>query len=273
MKKITRQIGIPTCVVVFLIFLSIPTFAKIAVVGELTHEYTAQPGDENRGSIVLHNKGDEPESVKLTIKDYRFSSDGKTFYLEPGSVERSNASWITLERSRVTIPPDGKATINYTLRAPDDISMKGTYWSIIMVEPVIDEQEYLKQGRDINVSIHEIVRFGIQIVASIGSTGEKKIKFGSTSLSFNDENLLMLNIDLENSGERWLRPNVWVDIFREDGSRVGRYQGTKKRIFPGTSIRQELKIGDLEQGKYMALVVADGGDEFIVGAEYTLNIK
>lgn len=273
MNKIAGKIGIPVCVIAFLILLNFPAFAKISVSGELTHEYTSQPGDENRGSIVMLNKGAKSESVRLTIKDYLFSSDGKTYYLDPGSVARSNSSWITLERSRVTIPPNGNATISYTLKTPDDKSMRGTYWSIILVEPVIDEDEYMKQGKDINVSIHEIVRFGIQIVASIGSTGEKEITFGSTSLSFNDENTLMLNVDLENSGERWLRPNVWVDIFREDGSRVGRFLGIKKRIFPGTSVRQELKVGDLEPGTYMALVVADGGEEFIVGAEYTLNLK
>jgi hypothetical protein len=110
-------------------------------------------------------------------------------------------------------------------------------------------------------------------VTSIGNTGEKDIRFGATALKRNDENALILNVDLENQGERWLRPNVWVDIYKENGSVVGRFPGMKMRIFPGTSIRQEMNLGRLKAGKYMALVIADGGDEFIVGAEYTLNLE
>ena len=272
-RGLTRKVGIPLCSLAFLILFYSPAFAGVAVLTELTHEYTVQPGDQNSRVIVLHNKDQEPAMVKLLIRDYLFNSEGKTYYLQPGSVQRSNSSWITLEKNRVEIQPGETVTINYKLETPNDPSLLGTYWSIILVEPFVKEVEFSKQDKNINVSIQETVRFGIQIVTSIGNTGEKDIRFGATALKHNDENALVLNVDLENQGERWLRPNVWVNIYKEDGSAVGRFLGLKMRIFPGTSIRQEMNIGRLKAGKYMALVVADGGDEFIVGAEYTLNIE
>jgi len=43
------------------------------------------------------------------------------------------------------------------------------------------------------------------------------------------------------------------------------------RIYPGTSVRHKIDLSSLPGGKYMALVVADNGDEYIFGAQYTLE--
>jgi hypothetical protein len=45
------------------------------------------------------------------------------------------------------------------------------------------------------------------------------------------------------------------------------------RIYPGTSIRQKIRLGSLEPGNYRALVILDGGGDQVFGAEYQLALN
>jgi hypothetical protein len=266
----------PICLFIFFMVTSaaVPAFADISIIGELTHDYSIKPGLETKGKIIIKNKSrNEKVSVRISPRDYSFNSGGETFYMKPGSLERSCTGWLNLERSLVHIPPDSIACIHYTLAVPDNEKLIGTYWCIIIVEPVATEiKPDINDEDDINVAIQEIVRFGIQIVASIPDTGKKEIEFTSAGLMKNENEEIILSVDLSNTGERWLRPDVWVDLYSNDGSVVGRFTGIKKRLFPETSVRQYINLGVQKPGKYIALIVTDDGDEYIVGAEYKLKI-
>lgn len=276
MRLITKKHIFPICLFIFCMVSSaaIPAFADISIIGELTHEYSIKPAYKTKGKIVIRNKSlDEKVTVRISPRDYSFNSDGETFYMKPDSLERSCTGWLNLDSSLVHIPPDSIATVNYTFTVPDDEKLFGTYWCIIIVEPVSTEiKPDINIEEDINVAIQEIVRFGVQIVASISNTGKKEIEFLSAGLMKDENEDVILSVDLLNTGEQWLRADVWVDLYSDDGSVVGRFTGMKKRLFPETSIRQHIKLGVLEPGKYIALIVADDGYEYIVGAEYKLKI-
>ncbi len=266
----------PICLFIFFMVTSaaMPAFADISIMGKLTHDYSIKPGLETKGKIIIRNKSlTETASVRISPHDYSFNSDGETFYMKPDSLERSCTGWLNLDRSLVHIPPDSIVTINYTLTVPDDEKLIGTYWCIIIVEPVATEiKPDINSEEEINIAVKETVRFGVQIIASIPDTGKKEIEFTSAGLIKDENEDVILSVDLLNTGERWLRPDVWVDLYSNDGSVVGRFTCTKKRLFPETSIRQHINLGVLKTGEYVALIVADDGDEYIVGAEYKLKV-
>lgn len=265
-------IGITLFVLLSIIIPMQLAYARVSLLGPMTHEYTVKIGEEMKGEIVLRNPDTEDVTLKLYHRDYSFTSEGKSNYIEPGSLKRSNAVWIRLEKTRVSIAPDDTAIVKFTIKVPDDQALTGTYWSIIMVEPLSPVNLVEETGKSVNVMIHETVRYGVQIVTTIGTSGLKKLEFRKASLNTNDDGTMLLSVDIENLGERWLKPDVWVDLFKEDGTFVARFKAANKRLFPGTSVRHPISLGNLKAGKYMALVVADDGDEYVVGAEYTLNV-
>jgi hypothetical protein len=116
------------------------------------------------------------------------------------------------------------------------------------------------------------VRYGIQIVTNVGAAGTPRIKFLEKKL-LTGEDKIILQMDLENTGERWLSPRVWVELYDGRGTLVGRFQGGKKRIFPGCSVRHKVDLSGVAPGKYKALVVVDNGDQYVFGAKYDLGIE
>ena len=88
-----------------------------------------------------------------------------------------------------------------------------------------------------------------------------------------EESKRTLEVDLENIGERWLRPYLWAELYDGEGRFVGKFEACKHRIYPGTSARYRVDLSEVPKGDYKALVIADCGGDFIFGANYNLKLE
>jgi hypothetical protein len=246
----------------------------VSIKGSLTHERQAQPGEIYRGTITVINPGGDLEEVKVYQTDYHFVSDGRCFYDDPGANPRSNASWITFSPHLVTITPEGNSIINYTVAVTQEEGLIGTYWSILMIEvmPKGYQEVTSPERTAAKLGIRQIVRYGIQIVTHIGNTGQRRLEFANTKL-LRDGDLRLFQVDVENVGERWLRPVLWTELYGKDGSYRGRLEGGVLRVYPGTSARFTFDVTHIARGDYKALVIADCGADDVFGATYPLRFE
>jgi hypothetical protein len=161
------------------------SFAGVLVMGELTREKTLQPGDTFEGTITLKNTGETSCRVNVYQTDYLFYADGRNIYGEPGTAVRSNADWLSVAPSRLTVPPDEMASVYYTVRVPqiqelasihDDLQLMeslklvGTYWSMVMIEPMgqTGPENIEDVARKVKMGVQTKIRYGIQIVTNVG---------------------------------------------------------------------------------------------------------
>jgi len=248
--------------------------ASVSVSGKLTHEREAEIGETYGSMIQISNTGSDAEHVKVYQTDYFFSSDGKSFYDDPGKNSRSNAPWITFGPSGLTVPPGGSSIINYSVKVPTDQNLAGTYWSIIMVEVVSKGSPEIvgAHGGQVRLGINQVFRYGVQIVTHIKDTGQLKLKFLDTRL-LREGGARVLEVDLENIGERWLRPALWTEIYDTTGTLVGKFDAGTLRIYPGTSARYRVDLTKVEPGYYKAVVIADCGADDVFGQTYSLSVE
>ncbi len=258
-----------------LLFLLLPAAignAAIAVMGPLLMEYDVKPGGGYEGSIVVQNSGDAPQEVKVYQTDYFFWSDGRADYGEPaGGLPRSNAKWITLSPARVTIPAGDSTTVGFTIQVPDSGSLAGTYWSLIMVEPVDSSSPESSSTKPDNVSlsVRQVFRYAIQIATTVGSTGSVQVKFDGFHLDQADGKR-DLQIDVENTGERLCPATVWAEVYDSNGKLVGRFDAGQRRLYPGTSARFTADLTSITAANYKALILVDCGGDNVFGANANL---
>ena len=250
--------------------------AKITILGSLSHEKSAQVGETYRGIIFIQNPSEELQEVKIYQTDYLFFCDGSNIYGEPGKDPRSNAKWIAFSPRRVLIPPGEQSGINYTVKVPDDETLAGSHWSMFMIEAIPTDSPESETGEpkegEAKVSIRTILRYGIQMVTDIGETGTHRLKFLMTKL-LKEQEKRTLQVDIENNGERWLRPLLWTELYDEKGNYIGRFEGGRLRTYPGTSVRFRIDLSEVPKGKYKALIVADCGGDDLFGATYDLEFE
>ena len=140
------------------------------------------------------------------------------------------------------------------------------------VEPISPETLVKSEDKKITMSLRIVIKHAIQIITDLGDTGTTKIKFLDKKL-VEKNGRRFLEIDIENTGERWVDPQVWVELFDQEGKAIGKFQGNKARILPGCSSRFYVDINEIPRGKYKALVVADSSGEKVFGTRLNLKIE
>jgi hypothetical protein len=253
--------------------------AQISITSELSQEKAVRSGETYTGAIVIHNDSKEQQEAKVYQTDYSFQFNGTNTYGEAGSLPRSNAKWIAFSPSYVTLPPEGSVSVNYIVTVPRDSAggkLTGTYWSMMMVEGIHKgsaESSLPRKDQKAQMGIMQTIRYGIQISTSIEKTGEKKIKFLGTNLVTKKDGKRDLEIDIENTGEIAMLPDVYVELFNDRGVSLGQFPGSKYRIYPGTSVRQLIDVSKVAKGSYKAMVAVDAGGDNVFGEQYTLKFK
>ena len=248
------------------------TQAGISVIGNLARTTTLNPGDSFEGVILVRNNGKEPADIRLSQSDYLFQSDGSNDYAEAGKTPRSNAGWVTVSPSRVKIAPGETLPIRYKGKAPADPKLRGTYWSMILVEPN-SIAAIAPDGRpdQVAVGLATTIRFAIQIVTEFGNSGTRSLQVTDKRL-VQAEGKRALQLDIANDGERLLIPQVTVELFDQGGASVGRFEAGRARIYPACSVRAKADLTDVPAGKYSAMVLLDSGDAQVMGAQYDLEL-
>lgn len=257
--------------------ISSPVLAQISVRSQLSHDENVIPGEQYSGVILVRNDTEEVQQAKIYQTDYLFQSDGTNYFGDPGKLDRSNASWIEVGASQVMIPPRESVEITYRVNVPESIneaSPSGSYWSIIMVEgiPKTSPENLENELPDNSYGVLQVTRYGVQIASHLENTNGAELTITESQLTRSDAGEATLNLAVQNDGDALVRPDMWVELYAADGSAIGRMDGQKSRLYPGTSVTQRIKLGSLDAGAYRALVIMDAGEEDVFGAEFTLNI-
>jgi len=247
----------------------------ISVLGGLTREFVAHPGERIEGKIIVNNTADKARVVKTYQTDYLHYADGTSHYDAPGSAPRSNAGWIEFVPQQLEVPPDGSASIFYTIAVPQQEGLRGTYWSMLMLEPLTEDSPEIAatdtEGRPA-VAVRTVMRYAVQMVTDIGRTGSREVKFGGKTLQVS-EGRHTLQVEVENTGERWMQPVLWAELYDPEGRSIGRFEGQRMRLFPGCSGRFGIDLTGVPTGTYNALIVADDGDDNVLGTQAKLEIS
>lgn len=244
-----------------------PAAAQVSVVSSTLEERAAAPGERYAGTIRIRNTGAEPRQAAVSAADYRFRADGRTFYERPGTLERSSAAWVQFSPSRLTLAPGEEATVAYTVAVPADGTLRGSYWSVLLVEAVDDAPGAVRAGR---VGIEPSIRYAVQLATHVGQA-ERRITLEGAHLT-TEGGTRALQVDVVNTGMHADRLELRVDLFDADGAPAGRLTSTRGLVYPGSSIRQRFDLDSIPAGTYRALLVVDTGTDDVFGAEYTLRL-
>ena len=270
-----KKLRFPLCLALLLGLIPSSVTAGVSVIGSTVLEKTMSTGTKADGQIAVHNSDSVARDVRIFATDYSFTADGQTTFASPaGQAPRSNASWITFTPHQLTLPPGETMNVDINIQAPSGSPLSGTYWSVLMVEPVApDSLEPSKAGPgQVAVGLRSVVRYAVQVVTHIADTGRRTLRFTNRQLVASGDQRF-LQMDVENTGERGLRPTFWAQLFDAKGVSLGKFDGGQWRIYPGCSTRVRMDLSKVPHGLLTALIVADNGDSSVFGSQCKLNLQ
>jgi hypothetical protein len=246
-----------------------PLRAQIAVMGSTVEERTAAPGETYAGTIIIRNLTRQTQPVRIYQSDYTFQADGTSHFDAPGTVARSNAMWITPSTKLVLIPPEGDMTVSYTVGVPAIDTMRGTFWSTIMIEGAVNAPGPAQSKQ---VSLGTVTRYAVQVATHLaGGAGKTSVSFANQRTRVETDGKIALELEVTNDGESAHRPLLWVELYDSKGAMLAKREQQRGLLYPGTSLKQTFLLGKLPPGDYKAAVFADAGDDLTFAAQYKLH--
>jgi hypothetical protein len=246
--------------------------AQVSVLSSTVEEREVAIGQTYTGRIVIANTTTTPQEVRIYQTDYSFKADGTSIFGDPGTTPRSNASWITPQANRVTIPPRSEITVPYSVKIPASDTLVGTFWSTIMVEgaeaPPPPAGATAGQAQ---VGIGSVIRYAVQVATNVGKSGVGAVKFENPQAVKLANGVAALDIDVVSSGTRGVRPKMAVEIYDAQGVLKAKGKQDRGLLYPGTSLRQHFEFGELPPGNYRAVVFADTGDEKVMAVQISIT--
>lgn len=246
------------------------TAGDITVVGSLTREFSPALGSTTSDTISVRNDGSEPKDVLLYQVDYQYDAAGTNSFPSPGTLPRSNAPWVKVGAQQIRLDPGETEDVPYTLTVPSVVPVGGTQWSVIMIEPVTSRFDGERPTSDRAVTLNTIFRSAVQVVTQVGD-GETKVAFRERAL-VRDGDQRAVRLDVENIGDRWFAPHVWLELFDPGGTSIGTFRATDRRLLPGCAARYWMDLSTVQAGDYTALIVADGGESGVFGTRLALKL-
>jgi hypothetical protein len=244
---------------------SISVAAAVVVTSSMTQENTAQPGEIYQGVMVLSNSANVSAAAKVYQTDYSFSADGSNSFGEAGKMKRSNAKWLQLSQGQFTVPPKSVLKVNYQIRVPDDATLTGSYWSMLMVEQIVNNSSQASEN------MTQKMRYAVQVITQIGTTGTGELAFIEPKV-VKQNGATLFTVDIKNTGERLLRPQISLELYNQQGSALSKLEGSNLRLYPNTSGRFEIDLKGVPPGKYTGLVVVDAGGNDLFGSQLEVLI-
>jgi hypothetical protein len=258
------------------VMLSIPVLAPAQITvtsGTLAEQRTAV-GQEYLTRIALHNPTAIARVARLTRTEYNAQGGSASDSTALGRPRRSNVQWLTDIPATVTVPPGSTANVVVRVVVPNDSTLRGTYWSAILVETVDNAEPELKSATDAkrnSLGISMRVRYAVQIATHVGDAATSKLDFSAVRSMVDSLGQPVLELEVQNPGERGLRPMMTIELYDAAGQIVSRQQQQRGLLYPGDRFQQRFRFDGLKPGEYTALVLADAGGTEVFGVQLRLR--
>lgn len=243
----------------------------IVVLNGLTHSYKIENGKVYKGKIAIENTSSTPQNVKLFLQDFTYHADGTFNYTELHTNNRTNGNWIKLNTNLVTLKGKEKTEVFYEITVPNQALDPGSYWSVIIVEPVDDiKPSDNKPG----VNITSVVRYAVQVITDIETEKAKPdLKFENVKVE-KEEGKQTVKIAIANNGNLYCRPTASIELYhRKTGKKIGTFSSLTMGLLPTTSKTFPIEISKVPPDQYTATIMATDEEENAFAINVELEVK
>jgi hypothetical protein len=227
-----------------------------------------KPGETKQVKVTLINEKEHVEKVEFHLCDYACTSEGLHFFEEPGKMERSNASWISLSQEQVTLEPKSQLDFFYKIEAPNNPSLIGSFWSVLLIEPQQAIQKLTEKENGFTMDVK--IRYVHHIVTNL-KNGNAKLKITNKEFKIMD-NKQFLKISVLNTGDLFINPKLTLKLYDDQGKLKNTLEGQTERLYPGNSQSYLVATDGVESGKFTGFLLLDNGDNNFFGDTFQLII-
>jgi hypothetical protein len=260
-----------TITLLFSLFISIQAFSGVVILNGLTHVHSGEAGSMISGKIKIRNDSPKENRIILYKQDLVLSCDNTSIfeYKEINTNSRSMGSWLKVNVDEKILSPHEEYDLSYTINVPKNVTQKGSYWTVLMVEGA----DPIREPESQSLQVGSKIRYAVQLITELGSFESPKLQFENVEYKKGvNTNLNVVQVKLRNIGQYSAQTKVLLEIYDSKGTKLKVFQGSVRRIYPSLCNVFELEIKDLPKGTYDGVIIADNSKD-LFGSNVSIKIE
>jgi len=190
--------------------------------------YDLAPGGSQRHEIDLFNNMKTPVKVLIYPADCYNTLDGTLAGpLLDGEKSKEVGTWVKVDIGEVELAPGKKKRVGFSLTVPPD-TKPGDYFGFVFVQPspIMSSKEKqektAKQEKPAEASFTVKLqqRLGVCLVVRVPGEHKSSIDITSIQKTIDPRGQLLLSVNLENSGNLYLKPKGYWELKNSAGETI-----------------------------------------------------
>lgn len=260
-----------TSILLLLLFFSIQAFSGVVVLNGLTHVHSGEAGSVISGKIKIRNDSPKENRIIVYKQDLVLSCNNVSIfeYKDINTNPRSMGSWLTVNVDEKILSPHEEYELSYSINVPENITQKGSYWTVLMVEGA----DPIRESENNSLQVGSKIRYAVQLITELGSFESPTLQFENVEykkgIDVTSNNIVQ--VKLKNIGQYSTQTKVLLEIYDSQGTKLKVFQGSVRRIYPNLCNVFELEIKDLPKGIYDGVIIADNSKD-LFGSNVSIKI-
>lgn len=242
------------------------------VLNGLTHVHTGEAGSIITGKIKIRNDSQKDSRILLYKQDLMLSCGNTSVfeYKEINTNPKSMGSWLKVNVDEKILSPHEEYDLSYSINVPKNITQKGSYWTVLMVEGA----DPIRESENQSLQVGSKIRYAIQLITELGNFESPKLQFENVEYrkGVNATSNNIVQVKLKNIGQYSAQTKVLLEIYDAKGTKLKVFQGSIRRIYPNLCNVFELEIKDLPKGVYDGIIIADNSKD-LFGSNVSIKIE
>jgi hypothetical protein len=155
--------------------------------------HALDPGEQARDGVEVINNTDDTKQILVYAVDSQISSGGAFACAQMADKPISVGNWVTMDKTQITLAPDSKQTVDFTIKTPKNAA-PGEHNGCIVIQDM--EQHTTSDNNGIVLSLRSAIRLAVTIPGDI----KKGLTFTGLGVEPKDEKNLLLSTALKNNG-------------------------------------------------------------------------
>jgi hypothetical protein len=213
--------------------------------------------------ITVSNKLSTKSQMKIYMGDWERDTTGQHQYYEPGTLSRSCARWVSVDKDFVEVGPYDSVSFNLRIQVPDSIdAIKEMKWAMLFVEMIKERSAPPVTGKDISAQLNYQYRFGLHVYQTPATMFEKSLKMLSFEPLVVQKDSTVYLMGCLNDGDVQVRCTGMLELTNLSNGAKVTTPVQEFNIFPKARRYVPMRLPrDLPPGKYSVLAMLDGGED------------
>lgn len=216
--------------------------------------FTGNPGERVTQTAILHNSSDKEYVFNINYKDWVREEDGNKVYTDAGSLETTNASWISTVENSVTIPAGTTKEIVVTMQIPANASKSAVTNSMLFFTqlPRQSDQTRIQNG----IGIITLFEVGLHVYYTPPANNIKSLEISNIAEIVNENGQnRKVAVSITNDGNVINDATVEFELTNTDTGKEIKLPANAISMLPGTNQVVQFFLPEKISGNYLGVTI------------------